>query len=456
MIAEFLKISSEDLSKINNVNVRPTLEWLKALEINQKRLPPDGWTDKDIYDDLLESQYFSHEAQTRDKDFKIGQKIPYESFETISSKIKNNDCDLDNLQLLIDILNFKDDEEKQDYIKSLNSTKHANISSLIACFPSDDFVRNPIIEKVHLNYSWIFKGVETIDNFLNEQRQFSKVLISLKNDMKLSKPIWENIPKGAELVKTLSNAVNAHVAVFNNLNVPLPSVVAGFLSSSDLLHISEDIKSPWFKKHFALGANTEQLSKALEPFYEISKKIQNLFNVWEEYFHFEKLEEKNKRFQKTTLKLETIEQYVELLGSSVKKNQIFDELEASIKICETEKPDVYFMKELKKFGQYSTALNDLFEKFIDLETELKKVQKWKKSVGLSRDKLHGCVENLIKAIPEVKEIDDALSTLAKISSNFYKCISGDSSDRTLLKYVYKLQKAHNTFFESVTSYSGTR
>ncbi|CAL2043392.1 unnamed protein product [Caenorhabditis brenneri] len=118
-------------------------------------------------------------------------------------------------------------------------------------------------------------------------RSHNSLLESLPRRFEASKPMWGGDISKADHLKDVISALKNSVdyVQFYNQDYEEYNYVhtVGFVNSTDMIKVYEDLKSPWFRKNIAKGANTTNLSRAFRPFRMVSQKIIALETVWDRF-----------------------------------------------------------------------------------------------------------------------------------------------------------------------------
>ncbi|EGT35782.1 hypothetical protein CAEBREN_31860 [Caenorhabditis brenneri] len=427
VIAEFLGIDPKNFADIVAIDASKAKSLLENVAKGRDQLLKDSPTSTTELDSFKKSLSEIHDLLQK-KDMSL--KSIEENLKGKLTELKTNstllayDCTLLSYssmfyKFLQNAKGSPDDNSKDSDFKTLKKFR-GNFENLIKCY-TNLIAHGQRIEKFD-----IWSIMEEYDNAMKEApelivlfKNLKSSIFKLKKDLDASSSGWKNIEKqDISLGKQLHLVHQAHSEYVNQFIAPPRSFTGAFIETKDTLRVFEDLDSPWFKKHIARGANTQELKSSLEPFKKMSKAVYELGSKWKSFREIGLPNDMRKALEEVYDKVRRIEDFAKDPGFTESVDQFVESMENIIGEC-VKNPDDNFEETLEQFKQQET-----------LQTELEnELVVWKKKV---KDKLEyadfsnttkyiDCLNDIKESVPATIQKDEIYNIAGKMTSTFVEC-----------------------------------
>ncbi|CAO4370086.1 unnamed protein product [Caenorhabditis nigoni] len=297
------------------------------------------------------------------------------------TKFRNNfiPCDskvVENAKKYYDLSNKKDIvslsiREDKETVKTLKD----NRDKLKECMQNfkdyEKIVREPFDKKYEIISDILLmrQNIGMINN-ASELANFGKyvdVLISIAKKLGDSMKqrnittVGEMLKRGIHHLKTIAETKNG----------PAHSLTAGFPEVEDLMKVSADLKSDWFKKEISRGKSTDELEKSLHGFFQFGEKMITLRERWKNF---------QAEFSSSSDELEIT---AKMLIVAENRSQHID-IDALNRLKKTVS-DCYDKVNLTSANRDFTNFDIEKDVFVGMKTSVHGVQKWADQVVLTID-----------------------------------------------------------------------
>ncbi|ULU01158.1 hypothetical protein L3Y34_001493 [Caenorhabditis briggsae] len=294
VITELLQANTESFAIVTKNDLSKFRPELEDLETRLKSIASDYPNGKSTFDDINKIMPMLNKATNFNR-FKKGIGSHVQTFLDHINDIhfKNNfiACDstvVENAKKYYDLSDKKDivslytNEDKQT-VKTLKD----NSDKLKMCMQNFKNYGRKVREPFDDEYETIgdillmrqnidkINNASELENLGNYVNTLMSMATKLESSMKQEKitTVGKMLKRGIQHLKTIAETKNG----------PAHSLTAGFLEVDDLIKVSADLKSDWFKKEISRGKSTEELEKSLHGFFEFGERMVKLRERWKNF-----------------------------------------------------------------------------------------------------------------------------------------------------------------------------
>uniref|UniRef100_A0A1I7SXN1 WSN domain-containing protein n=1 Tax=Caenorhabditis tropicalis TaxID=1561998 RepID=A0A1I7SXN1_9PELO len=141
---------------------------------------------------------------------------------------------------------------------------------------------------------------------------------------------------------------------------------AGFSNSSDLIKIFDDLKSPFFLKKIAKGANITNLLKMFQPFRMVSEKIISLETAWIEFTEFAE----NKVDEKVLKSLEVIATLKKFGIDYTSEMDNINKTMGILETCQQTAYEEYITETFKAYEKQENVADSMLNRIRDIQGQI--------------------------------------------------------------------------------------
>ncbi|EFO88889.1 hypothetical protein CRE_06414 [Caenorhabditis remanei] len=469
-IAEFLKIDQADLSGIVDVDAQLAISRIENLRRDypslwKRRLTPEP-PFLEISRDLKSLKKIQEAPLGPDisaDDVNNGVVGAAGNLSELETKCQEST--LDELTEIIETYTYKDKNIKESEAPKEFDFVEGKLEYFIECMEYHHsysaILDNPTFWNDYSKYESTYDAVSNVLKYVNVMIKHTS---TLKEELEISMNLRKNWDKTGTTGAQIQQVFDNHIRQMQRFEPKPPVLTVAFREPKEMQRIDDDLKSPWFQKHFVRGSKAVKiLSKALEPLGSIYESIQKLDDAYQQFRTFGRNRSNEETIKKTAFALTTLEKLTAEKTKPLKHDDIVDNSNRILTEClSTNQPDADFNSTFKEFETQEKDLITVLKNIVKVREDIERHGKTESIRKRYMDANKDCLMTLKGTMKSLKKREPDLVEAMHVSIEQFRECTGENLELYDLfdmyldsvKLLKKLRESVKAFQEEVKRRAG--